>query len=374
MANQTSPGLPSGDHLPLDLKSQGRLYMPLPTPFDLRQEIARTPYAAETVNKGREDASAILNGLDAGKRLLVIVGPCSIHETTSAKDYCGRLLKQCRKHSDELLIIMRCYVEKPRTTVGWKGLLNDPDINGSFDIGKGLTMARQLFLELAEEGIPLATEFVSDTAPLYLDDLLSFGAIGARTVESQLHRELASGLPFPVGLKNGTTGGLKTAIDAITATMQSHHYLSTKPSGPPAVICTSGNPDSVLVLRGGAEGTNFDKESILAAKTALATAGLPERVVVDCSHGNSPGGHTDQLGVVEDLAYQLSSGEEGIVGVLLESNIEEGKQEILWNDPGSLQYGVSITDTCIGWVDTERALQQLAEGVKSRRECLATRR
>lgn len=255
----------------------------------------------------------------------MIVGPCSIHDPTAALEYCSMLLEEREKHKDELLIVMRSYLEKPRTTVGWKGLINDPDINNSFKINKGLRVARQLFVNLTDMGMPIASEMLDTISPQYLADLLSVGAIGARTTESQLHRELASGLSFPVGFKNGTDGSLNTAIDAISAAERSHHFLSVTKPGVVAAVGTTGNNDCFTILRGGTKGTNYDAKSIEDAKAALGKSGKKQRVMVDCSHGNSKKNYKNQPIVVADLADQISKGEHGIMGVMIESNINEGK-------------------------------------------------
>ena len=279
----------------------------------------------ETVISGRDQAVAILKDRDPQRRLLVVVGPCSIHDPAAALDYADRLLHLRDLHSHELLIVMRSYLEKPRTTVGWKGLINDPDIDNSFKINKGLRTSRQLFVDLTEKGMPLASEMLDTISPQFLADLLSVGAVGARTTESQIHRELASGLSFPVGFKNGTDGTLEVAIDAIGAVRHPHHFLSVTKPGVVAIVGTVGNEDCFIILRGGKKGTNYDTESIREAKEALATKGLPQRLMVDCSHGNSLKDHRNQPMVVNDLAGQIEKGEEGIMGVMIESNINEGR-------------------------------------------------
>ena len=279
----------------------------------------------ETVISGRDEAVSILHNNDPQRRLLVVVGPCSIHDPAAALDYADRLLRLRDLYSQELSIVMRSYLEKPRTTVGWKGLINDPDINNSFKINKGLRTSRQLFVDLTEKGMPLASEMLDTISPQFLADLLSVGAIGARTTESQLHRELASGLSFPVGFKNGTDGTLEVAIDAIGAVRHPHHFLSVTKPGVVAIVGTVGNEDCFVILRGGKKGTNYDKESIREAKEALAKKGLPQRLMVDCSHGNSLKDHRNQPKVVNDLAGQIENGEEAIMGVMIESHINEGR-------------------------------------------------
>ena len=258
----------------------------------------------------------------------MIIGPCSIHDPEAALEYADRLLRLKRFYADDLLIVIRSYLEKTRTTVGWKGLINDPDINNSFQINKGLRTARQLFVDLTEYGMPIASEMLDTISPQYLADCLSAGAIGARTTESQLHRELASGLSYPVGFKNGTDGSLDVAIDAIGAVMHPHHFLSVTKPGVVAIVGTMGNDDCFVILRGGKKGTNYDKKSIQEAKEALAKKELRQRLMVDCSHGNSLKDHRNQPKVVRDLAGQLEAGEEAIMGVMIESNINEGEESL----------------------------------------------
>ena len=272
----------------------------------------------------RQEIAKIINDKDDGKRLLVVIGPCSIHNPEEAIDYARRLLPLRRKYQSELMIVMRAYLEKPRTTVGWKGLINDPDMDNSFDINKGLRTARQLFANLTSLGMPLASEMLDTISPQYISDFLSIGAIGARTTESQLHRELASGLSFPVGFKNGTDGSLDVAIDAVNAVQHPHHFLSITNTGITSIVETKGNQDGFVILRGGKKGTNYDAESIKEAKKKLEAADLSQRVMVDCSHGNSLKVHTNQLKVVQSLADQITEGEGEIIGVMIESNIVEG--------------------------------------------------
>lgn len=315
---------------------------------------------------------AVVNGTDAKGRLLVVVGPCSIHDPKAALAYCDMLLKEKEKHKDELLIVMRSYLEKPRTTVGWKGLINDPDIDGSFKINKGLRLSRQLFVDLTSKGMPIASEMLDTISPQFLADLLSVGAIGARTTESQLHRELASGLSFPVGFKNGTDGSLGVAIDAIGAVKHAHHFLSVTKPGVVAIVGTTGNDDCFIILRGGTKGTNFDAESIAEAKAAVDKKGVPKRLMVDCSHGNSNKNHKNQPKVAAVVAEQVAKGETAIMGVMIESNINEGNQKVPESGRDGLEYGVSITDACINWDDTVSTLQILADAVKSRRSVVAS--
>ena len=347
-----------------------RGYNPLTSPDLLQHEISQTPESKRTVLQSRDEVVAVVNGTDGKQRLLVIVGPCSIHDPDAALAYCDMLLKEKEKHKDELLIVMRSYLEKPRTTVGWKGLINDPDIDDSFQINKGLRMARQLFVDLTSKGMPIASEMLDTISPQFLADLLSAGAVGARTTESQLHRELASGLSFPVGFKNGTDGTLGVAIDAIGAVRHPHHFLSVTKPGVVAIVGTVGNDDCFVVLRGGKKGTNYDADSIAEARAALRAAGLRERLMVDCSHGNSLKDHRNQPKVAATLADQIAKGETGIMGVMIESNIGEGSQKVPKEGKAGLKYGVSITDACIGWQDTVAVLDALAAAVKKRREVL----
>ncbi|CAK7231845.1 3-deoxy-7-phosphoheptulonate synthase [Sporothrix curviconia] len=344
-----------------------RGYNPLTPPDLLQHEIKQTPESKRTVLAGRKEAEAVVNGRDPQNRLLVVIGPCSIHDPEAALKYCDMLLGEKEKHKNELLIVMRSYLEKPRTTVGWKGLINDPDIDNSFQINKGLRLSRQLFVDLTHKGMPIASEMLDTISPQFLADLLSVGAVGARTTESQLHRELASGLSFPVGFKNGTDGTLGVAIDAIGAVKHPHHFLSVTKPGVVSIVGTVGNEDCFVVLRGGKKGTNYDAASIGEAKAALAKAGLPQRLMVDCSHGNSLKNHKNQPKVAADLAGQIANGEEAIMGVMIESNINEGNQKVPKEGKAGLKYGVSITDACIHWDDTVDVLNVLATAIKERR-------
>lgn len=348
-----------------------RGYNPLTPPDLLQHEVKQTLKSKETVVKAREEAAAILQSRDPLNRLLVVVGPCSIHDPAAAIEYCKRLLVLKEKHSSELLIVMRAYLEKPRTTVGWKGLINDPDIDGSFNINKGLKISRQLFVDLTTMGMPLASEMLDTISPQFLADLLSVGAIGARTTESQLHRELASGLSFPVGFKNGTDGSLDVAIDAIGAAKGAHHFLSVTKPGVVAIVGTTGNDDCFIILRGGKRGTNYDADSIKEAKEKLRKANTQDKMMVDCSHGNSSKNHNNQPKVAASIAEQLRNGEDCIMGVMIESHINEGNQKVPAEGKSGLKYGVSITDACINFEVTEKVLEELAEAVKARRE-LAT--
>ncbi|OCL08944.1 phospho-2-dehydro-3-deoxyheptonate aldolase [Glonium stellatum] len=347
-----------------------RGYNPLTPPDLLQHEISQTTKSKQTVITARNEAVEIVQGTDPRKRLLVVVGPCSIHDPEAALDYCDRLLKLKEKYEDTLLIVMRSYLEKPRTTVGWKGLINDPDIDNTFKINKGLRISRQLFVDLTDKGMPLASEMLDTISPQFLADLLSVGAIGARTTESQLHRELASGLSFPVGFKNGTDGSLDVAIDAIGAVKHPHHFLSVTKPGVVAIVGTVGNEDCFVILRGGKKGTNYDAKSIAEAREKLAQKGLNARLMVDCSHGNSEKNHNNQPKVAHALAEQIAGGETAIMGVMIESHINEGSQKVPKEGKEGLKYGVSITDACIGWEDTEKVLEELATAVQKRKSVL----
>ncbi|KAG0138349.1 hypothetical protein HOY82DRAFT_545576 [Tuber indicum] len=348
-----------------------RGYNPLTPPDLLQHELQQTSNSKATVLKAREETVAILHSRDPQNRLLVVVGPCSIHDPNAALEYARRLLLLKEKYQNELLIVMRAYLEKPRTTVGWKGLINDPDIDGSFQINRGLRISRQLFIDLTELGMPLASEMLDTISPQFLADMLSVGAIGARTTESQLHRELASGLSFPVGFKNGTDGSLDIAIDAIGAAKGSHHFLSVTKPGVVAIVATMGNEDCFIILRGGKKGTNYDAASIKDSKERLRAKGTQDKLMVDCSHGNSEKNHLNQPKVAASVAEQLRNGEDCIMGVMIESHINAGNQKVPEEGKAGLKYGVSITDACINFEDTEGVLEMLADAVKARRELLS---
>ena len=330
---------------------------PLPTPAALREALPLTPELTADIDRHRAAIRAILDGRDS--RLLVITGPCSLHDTDSALEYGQRLAELAERVSDRLLLVMRAYVEKPRTTVGWKGLLHDPHLDGRGDLDSGLRLSRDLLIRLAESGLPIATELLSPLAVPYLEDLLSWAAIGARTTESQPHREMVSGLTLPVGFKNGTDGELDSARDAMRAAAHPHSRLGIDLDGRPALIETSGNPHTHLVLRGGRHGPNYDAVSVRRAHDALEQAGLNTRIVVDCSHANSGKDPARQPQVLEEIIEQRRHGDRSLVGVMLESHLSGGNQSI----NGQLQYGVSITDACLGWADTESALLRLARAV-----------
>ena len=317
--------------------------------------------AAELVFNSRQSISKILSKED--KRLIVVVGPCSIHDTAAAKDYAGKLLEQTENFKDQLQIVMRVYFEKPRTTVGWKGLINDPDLDNSFKINKGLAISRQLLRDLTDMGICAGTEFLDVITPQYIGDLISWGAIGARTTESQVHRELASGLSCPVGFKNSTNGGVQVAADAIGSAFNPHRFLSVTKEGKVAAFTSTGNKDCHVILRGGTK-PNYQSEDIESVSQVLKASNLLETIMVDMSHGNSSKQHKKQLEVCSDISNQIASGEHRITGVMIESNIEEGNQSS--DDKANLIYGKSITDACINWEDTVTCLNQLAESVQIR--------
>ena len=321
-------------------------------------ELPISEQASELVAQTRQQIANILHGKD--NRLLVIIGPCSIHDPKAALEYAQRLLPLRQKDAKELLIVMRAYFEKPRTTVGWKGLINDPHLNGTHDINFGLRQARKLLLELGNIGMPASTEFLDMITPQYYADLIAWGAIGARTTESQVHRELASGLSCPVGFKNGTDGNLKIAIDALGAASHPHHFLSVTKAGHSAIVHTAGNPDCHVILRGGNGAPNYSSEHVKAAAEQLTQAGLPAKLMVDCSHANSRKDFKRQMEVAQDIATQIQNGEQNIIGVMVESHLVEGRQ----NEP--VVYGQSITDACIGWEDTEKLLALLAEANRVR--------
>ena len=290
-----------------------------------------------------------------------------MHDPEAAVEYCERLVKLADKLSGDLCIIMRAYLEKPRTTVGWKGLINDPDIDESFQINKGLRVSRKLFCDLTGLGMPIASEMLDTISPQFLSDLISLGAIGARTTESQLHRELASGLSFPMGFKNGTDGGLTVAVDAIGSAAAKHHFMGVTKQGLAAITKTGGNPDCFIILRGGTKGTNFDKESVAATRKALESKGQLPVMMIDCSHGNSLKDHKNQPKVAQVIGDQLREGQDGIVGVMIESNLNEGAQKVPKEGPAGLKRGVSITDACVNWDTTVEVLEQLADAVRTRR-------
>ncbi|MBL8395474.1 MAG: 3-deoxy-7-phosphoheptulonate synthase AroG [Candidatus Accumulibacter sp.] len=318
--------------------------------------------AALTTYNTRQSIHRILHGAD--NRLLVVVGPCSIHDVDSAIEYARRLQAEVPRFAQDLLIVMRVYFEKPRTTVGWKGLINDPRLDNSFRINEGLRLARGLLLEINDMELPCATEFLDTITPQYTADLIAWGAIGARTTESQVHRELASGLSCPVGFKNGTDGNIRIAIDAIRAAQSPHHFLSVTKAGHSAIVSTSGNEDCHVILRGGRE-PNYDAVQVDAACKEIAAAGLAARLMIDASHANSNKRFKQQIEVTRNTAEQLAAGDDRIIGVMLESNLVEGRQDLVPGQP--LEYGKSITDACLGWEDSLTVLEMLAKGVRARR-------
>ena len=331
-------------------------------PSHVLREFPVSDKAAKTTYEARQAIHRILHGAD--DRLLVIAGPCSIHDVKAAKEYAGRLKREKERLADELLIVMRVYFEKPRTTVGWKGLINDPRLDGSFRINEGLRVARELLLDLDEMGVPVGCEFLDMITPQYIADLVAWGAIGARTTESQIHRELASGLSCPVGFKNGTDGNVKIAVDAIRAAQVPHHFLSVTKAGHSAIVATAGNEDCHIILRGGVK-PNYDAASVDAAAKALAEGGVPARLMIDFSHSNSAKNPQKQVDVAADVAGQIGGGDARIFGIMFESHLKAGRQDLV---PGKeLVYGMSITDGCIGWDDSRKVLGILADGVRQRR-------
>ncbi|AYH42819.1 3-deoxy-7-phosphoheptulonate synthase AroG [Azoarcus sp. DN11] len=334
----------------------------LAPPVHVLREFPATPKAAEVAFEARQAIHRILYGAD--DRLLVVIGPCSIHDIDAALEYGRKLKAEAARFKDELLVVMRVYFEKPRTTVGWKGLINDPYLDNSFRINEGVRLARKLLWEINEMGLPAGTEFLDMITPQYIGDLISWGAIGARTTESQVHRELASGLSCPVGFKNGTDGNVRIAIDAIKAAQSPHHFLSVTKAGHSAIVSTLGNEDCHVILRGG-KAPNYDAASVDAACTELAASGVPGKVMIDFSHANSRKQHRLQIDVARDVGVQMAAGEDRIIGVMVESHLKEGRQDLV---PGKeLEYGKSITDACIGWEDSVLVLEILAEAVRQRR-------
>lgn len=332
---------------------------PLIPPAILIEELPVPAATSDLITQARQEAADIIAGKD--QRLLVIIGPCSIHDTNAALEYADKLAQLRQQLADKLCIVMRVYFEKPRTRVGWKGLINDPDLDGQFRINHGLRVARKLLVDINTRGLPAATEFLDTIIPQYLSDLITWGAIGARTTESQIHRELASGLSMPIGFKNGTTGNTAIAIDAIAAASHSHHFLGVTKHGIPAIIETDGNPSCHIILRGSHLGPNYQPEFIKEVSAALTKSQLTPRVMVDCSHGNSNKDHRQQATVVKNICQQLKNGSKNICGVMLESHLTEGNQPL--TDKKALTYGQSITDACIGWDESVTLLHELAEAV-----------
>jgi len=331
-------------------------------PDELIGKVPVTEAAGKTVTDARKEVSAMLAGND--DRIAVVVGPCSIHDPDAAREYAQKLVALKEQYKNELCIIMRVYFEKPRTTVGWKGLINDPDMDNSFKINKGLELARTLLFDINAMGLPAGVEYLDLISPQYIADLVGWGAIGARTTESQGHRELASGLSCPVGFKNGTAGSMQIAVDAIGAATQSHNFLSVSKNGHSSIFTTAGNPDCHLILRGGKSNTNYDAASVDDACALLKKANLPERVMIDCSHANSRKQHSRQKYVCRDICAQLSDGDKRIMGVMIESNLVEGAQS---PSAKPLTHGQSVTDACLSWEDTQPLLENLAQAVIVRR-------
>ncbi len=335
---------------------------PLLPPAILMEELPIGEKRSEVVAQGRAATARVLHGED--DRLLVVAGPCSIHDPAAALEYADRLADLAARTSDDLLIVMRAYFEKPRTTVGWKGLINDPSIDESFSINEGLRIGRQFLLDVTDRGLPVGCEFLDPISPQFLADLVSWGAIGARTTESQVHRELASGLSMPVGFKNATDGNVQVAIDAIGAAKGQHRFLSVTKQGVAAIVATTGNPDTHVILRGGSSGPNFDAASILAVGDSLDAAKLARRIMIDCSHANSGKDHEKQPAVADAVAAQLAAGDRAIFGVMLESFLEDGNQG--WS--ADAVRGKSITDKCMGWERSVPVFEALAKAVRARRD------
>jgi 3-deoxy-7-phosphoheptulonate synthase len=338
-------------------------FQPLIAPDELLAELPLGETRAATVRGSRAAVRKILNGAD--DRLLVVVGPCSVHDPHAAVDYAVRLAKTAAEHAEELLVVMRVYFEKPRTTVGWKGLINDPGLDGSHDVHRGLRTARRLLLDVLDLGLPVGCEFLDPNSPQYIADTVSWGAIGARTTESQVHRQLASGLSMPVGFKNGTNGSIKVAVDACRTARQAHVFFGLDASGRAAVVTTTGNPDLHVILRGGSDGPNYQPGPVGAALEAVAQAGMPRTLMIDASHDNSGKDHAQQAVVAREIAEQLGTGQGGIAGLMIESFLVSGRQDLA--GPGALTYGQSVTDACMGWDMTADVLAGFAAAVRQRR-------
>lgn len=336
---------------------------PLASPGDIFKELPLTETASDVVARGRDDVRSILHA-DGDRRLIVISGPCSVHHPDEALEYAESLKQLQNEVSDRILILMRSYFEKPRTVVGWKGLIYDPDLNGSYNFDKGIRTARKLLLDLAEMGVPTATEILDPIITQYIADAIGWAAIGARTTESQTHRQLVSGLSMPTGFKNATNGDIKVAVEAVQAASHEHSFLGVLEDGRTGIFRTTGNPDCHLVLRGGANGANFGSEWIAYTSEMMKKAGVAENIIVDCSHANSNKQYKKQMDVIEDLSVQIERGNRSIAGVMLESNLAEGNQKVI--DPNALKRGVSITDACIGWDDTRSAVERLYKALEGR--------
>jgi 3-deoxy-7-phosphoheptulonate synthase len=338
---------------------------PLIPPAILLEELPLTEEGSITVARARDEVRAVLDGQD--DRLLVVVGPCSIHDPVAAREYARRLKQVGDRLARELLVVMRVYFEKPRTTVGWKGLINDPHLDGSFAINEGLRVARRFLLDLVNLGLPAGCELLEPITPQFISDLVAWAAIGARTTESQVHRELASGVSMPVGFKNGTDGGVQIAVDALRAAAHPHRFLGVTEQGLAGIVSTRGNPDCHVILRGGASGPNYDAISVQKTLAAIRDAGLPPRVMIDASHGNSEKDYRRQAVAAREVGQQIAQGEAGIVGMMLESFLVEGRQDL--DDPARLVPGQSVTDACMGWDTTASLLDELAVAVHARRAC-----
>jgi 3-deoxy-7-phosphoheptulonate synthase len=344
-----------------DLRIEG--LRPLIPPAILMEELPLGEKASECVALGRRAIQRILDRED--DRLVVVAGPCSIHDPVAAREYAERLAKVSREHAADLCVVMRVYFEKPRTTVGWKGLINDPHLDESFAINEGLRLARRLLLDVAELGLPAGCEFLDTIIPQFIADVVSWGAIGARTSESQVHRELASGLSMPVGFKNATDGNVQVAIDGLRSALDPHHFLSVTKQGVAAIVATAGNPDCHVILRGGSAGPNYDADSIARVGRALGAAGLPSRIMVDCSHANSGKDHGRQAAVAREVARLVAEGEQSLIGVMMESFLLEGRQDYAPGVP--LVHGQSVTDACMSWEQTVPLFAELSAAVRARR-------
>ena len=338
-------------------------YEPLLSPGALLRELPLGEGEQEAVERARAEVRAVLDGAD--DRLLVVTGPCSVHDPKAALEYAARLADLRERLADDLMIVMRVYFEKPRTVTGWKGLINDPGMDDSYDVHRGLRTARRLLLDIVGAGMPVGCEWLDPITPQYIADTVSWGAVGARTTESQVHRQLASGLSMPIGFKNGTDGDVQVAVDALRASATSHTFFGVTEAGAAAVVTTSGNADTHVILRGGRSGPNYSSSHVSKALDLVSAAGLPRRIMVDASHGNSGKDHTRQMGVAESLAEQLAGGQQGVVGVMLESFLVAGRQNP--GDPATLTYGQSVTDACMDIEMTASALDTLAASVKARR-------
>jgi 3-deoxy-7-phosphoheptulonate synthase len=349
---------------PLDGRRTAKI-SPLISPALLRQEHPMSPQIGPRIERARTEITDILNGVD--DRLVVVVGPCSIHDRDAALEYAALLAKDAERLAGQLRIVMRVYFEKPRTTLGWKGLINDPELDGSFAVNKGLRLARGLLLEVSELGLPVGCEFLDPIIPQFLADVVSWGAIGARTAASQVHRQLCSALSMPVGIKNSTEGDVQVAVDGVRAAAGEHVFPGINSDGLAALISTTGNPDCHVILRGGSGGPNYSAADVIAALGKLRTAGLPERLIIDASHGNSGKSHVRQGEVVSEIAARIASGERGIMGVMLESFLVAGRQDLTLGRAAELTRGQSITDACLSWDTTSALLEELAKAVEARR-------